>query len=69
MQGFYDFKNYKKNFKKLNNQKIRIKESKINLLRRFSGKNQFKNDALYMQVDPYSKKQTIIFLKRIPKKK
>lgn len=69
MQGFYDFKNYKSNFKKLNNQKIRIKESKINLLRRFSGKNQFKNDAQYMQVDPYSKKTDYYFPKKEFKKK
>tara|TARA_B110000858_G_scaffold156726_1_gene179248 strand:- start:502 stop:2016 length:1515 start_codon:yes stop_codon:yes gene_type:complete len=69
IQGFYDFKNYKSNFKKLDKKNKRIRESRLNLLKRFSGKNQFKIDAQYMEVDPYSKNANYYFPKEEFKKK
>jgi hypothetical protein len=53
MQSFIDFQNYKNHFQKLKEKKKILLQSKVNLLKRFSGKNQFKKDASYMHVDPY----------------
>ena len=64
-QSFYNFENYKLNFKKLKKKNEKINQSKINLSNRFLGRNFFQKDAQYMQVDPYSKNTKFYF----PKKK
>jgi hypothetical protein len=52
--SYYDFQNYKRIFQKLKKQNKKIKLSRNNLLKRFLGKNQLKNDLTYMNEDPYS---------------